>query len=374
MIVFTRILFVALACFTIQPTAVADTVPAAPLEAAADQPPEKIAPYMARFGRTRPVIAVVGDNEGTVLGDYVVPYGVLAQSGVAEMVSVATQPGPLKLLPLQILPDATLAEFDQRYPDGADYVIVPAVKHNADPVLLAWVSGQAGKGATMVSICNGALVLANAGLTRGHRATGHWSTYRERVAKYPDTRWLQNVRYVADGKIVSSAGISAAMPTALALVEAIAGSDRAEELARQLGVGYWGTRHDSQVFHLTLGDGVTAFVNTVLRPTEDIGLPVAAGVDEIALALQAEAYDATMRSRVHTVAEDHAALRTRNGLMLVPERVAGSGQRLDRMLPALDATPSAQVLDQALDDINARYGAAAARFVVLETEYPWQGH
>jgi hypothetical protein len=43
------------------------------------------------------------------------------------------------------------------------------------------------------------------------------------------------------------------------------------------------------------------------------------------------------------------------------------------MVPELDGTPAAQVLDRAINDIAARYGAPAARFVVLEAEYPWPG-
>jgi putative intracellular protease/amidase len=301
----------------------------------------------------------------------VIPYGVLSQSGVADVVSLATQPGLLQLPPLQIQPDSTVAEFDVRYPDGADYVFVPAVMKRDDPVLIAWIIAQAEKGATIVSICNGSLVLANAGLTRGHRATGHWSTYQSRLDKFPDTHWLKNTRYVVDGRIVSSAGISAAIPTSIALVEAIAGTERADAVAKSLGVGYWGAKHDSDVFHITFGDGVNAFMQTVFHAKQDIGIPVAANVDEIALSLQAEAYSATFRARVHSIAQSSAPIRTRGGLMLVPDWVAGQSKQPDWLLPNLNGTPAAQVLDLALKDITARYGASAARFVVLEAEYPW---
>lgn len=362
----TRLLFAALVAFSITQSSAADS------SSVTDQPAEKIAPYVARFGRTRPIVAVVGENGQTVLADYVIPYGVLSQSGVADVVSVATQPGLLKLPPLQINPDNTVAQFDQRFPDGADYVFIPAVMKPDDPTLIAWIRAQAGKGATMVSICNGSLVLANAGLTRGHRATGHWSTYKSRLNKYPDTQWVKNARYVVDGKIVSSAGISAALPTSLALVEAIAGTARADALAKSLGVAYWGPRHDSDAFHFKASDAVRAFTSTVLHATQDIGVPVAGGVDEIALALTAEAYSSTLRGRVYAVAQSAEPVRTRGGLMLVPDRIAGQGKRLDWVLPELGAIPPGQVLDKALADITARYGAPAARFVILEAEYPWQ--
>ena len=341
------------------------------LSCAANLQDEKIDAYAARFGRLRPVIAVVGENSSTVLSDYVIPYAILARSGLAEVRSVATHAGVLRLPPLTIKPDSSTEVFDGNYPDGADYVIVPAVMKHDDPALLAWLVAQAAKGATMVSICNGSMVLANAGLTRGHRATGHWSTYKKRVANHPDTLWIKNRRYVADGKLVSSAGITAAIPVSLALVEAIGGAARADAMASELGVDYRGPRHDSDAFHLTAADGIAAIMNTVFHVTQDVGVPVAAGVDEIALSLTADAYEATLRSRILAVSASSAPVRTRSGLMLVPDRVAGQGKRLDLMLPALGATPSARVAEQLLKDVTLRYGAAAARLVRLEWEYPW---
>lgn len=132
---------------------------APPQAEVAAQLSDKIAPYEARFGRSRPLVAVVGENSSTVLSDYVIPDGVLAQSSVADVVSLATKPGMLSLPPLRIQPDSTVAEFDKRYPEGADYVFVPAVMKRDDPILIAWVAAQAEKGATMISICNGSMQL-----------------------------------------------------------------------------------------------------------------------------------------------------------------------------------------------------------------------
>jgi hypothetical protein len=62
-------------------------------------------------------VAVVGENYYTELSDYVVPYGIVAASGAAEVLALATQPGPIRMFPaLRIQPQATTAEFDTRYP------------------------------------------------------------------------------------------------------------------------------------------------------------------------------------------------------------------------------------------------------------------
>lgn len=135
---------------------------------------EGTSPYQPRAERPRPVMAVVGENNETELTDFVVFYAVLARSGVADVLSVATQPGILKLRPaVQVQPQATTAGFDELHPAGADYVIVRAVNKSDDGALLARITAQAANGATIVSVCDGALVMANTRLMRGHRATGH---------------------------------------------------------------------------------------------------------------------------------------------------------------------------------------------------------
>lgn len=339
-------------------------------------PVEKIAPYQARFGRTRPVIAVIGENSGTELTDFVIPYGVLARSGTADMVAVATQPGVMKMRPaLRLQPEATISKFDVRFPDGADYVIVPAVVKSRDPALLAWVAGQGAKGATIVSICDGALVVAGSGLMDGHRATAHWATLGHRREMYPQVQWVENLRYVVDGRIVSTVGVSAAIPASLALVEAIAGHDRAAAVAQEVGVADWGTAHDSKEFrprfgHNLLALGRVMFTNGWFHASRSFGVPVAPGVDEVALALTADAYSRTGRSIAYSLATSDAPLRTRSGLVLLPDRVVGGPVPSGRILPEFDDTPAARWLDKSLAGISAIYGRTTAYGVALNFEYP----
>ena len=138
----------------------------------------EIPSHEPRFNRQRPIVAVVGYNASTEVTDYVVPYGILSASGVADVVALATGEGPIKMSPaLRFQAQATTKQFDARVPEGADYVIVPNVYEGAkDPMMLDWVRRQAGRGATIVGICDGVPVLANAGLLKEHRATAHWNT------------------------------------------------------------------------------------------------------------------------------------------------------------------------------------------------------
>jgi putative intracellular protease/amidase len=331
--------------------------------------------YENSHGRDKPVVAVVGENSGTELTDFVIPYGVMARSGAVQLLAVGTQPGALILRPaLAIQPHADIREFDARFPDGADYVIVPAVAKSTDPALLAWVAAQGAKGATIVSICDGALVVANSGLLKGRRATAHWATEDHRKEKYPDTQWVGNTRYVVDGKIISSAGISAAMPTSLALLEAIAGREQAAAVAQQMGVSEWSAAHNSDAFKPRLGSNLMAYATTYtdswFHSADSIGVPVADGVDEIALAYTADAWTRTHRGRVYAIGASKAPVQTRYGLTLLPDRAAGAGDAPDLMLPAPDGIEPGKTLDHVLVQLAQRYGGNTAYRVALEFEYP----
>ena len=326
--------------------------------------------YHPRPGREQPLIAVLGDSVSTEITDFIIPYGVLQRAGVAQVLAVGTEGTRITMnTGLRVQADLDTAAFDQRYPDGADYVIVPAMRRAQFAPMLAWLRKQAAQGATIVSICDGALVAANSGVLKGKRGTAHWATHDYRVEQYRDTEWLSNVRYVADGNVVSSAGISAAQPVSLALVEAIAGRERAAAVAASLGVDDWSSRHDSGVYAPQFGHNLTIwlthYTDQWLHGTVDTGLPLADGFDEIALAYTSDAYTRTHRSRVLTVAASDRPLASRHGLKVWPDRLAGAADAPADMLPALDSS-----LDRVLANIAASFGARTARRVALEFEYP----
>jgi putative intracellular protease/amidase len=78
----------------------------------------------------RPVIAIVALNEGTEMTDFLLPHAVLQRAGVADVQPVASRPGRVLLYPaLQVEVAQDLVSFDQAYPLGADYVVVPGDAH-----------------------------------------------------------------------------------------------------------------------------------------------------------------------------------------------------------------------------------------------------
>ncbi|MEN3348159.1 MAG: hypothetical protein V7632_1794 [Bradyrhizobium sp.] len=321
--------------------------------------------------RERPLIAIVGINDMTETTDYLMPYGILKRADVADVVTLATGPGAVTLFPvLKVEPDMTTAAFDSAHPDGADYVIVPAISRDDDPAAVQWIRRQAEKGAVIVGICAGGKVVASTGLLDGRRATTHWFYLKDWRAKHPGIQYVADRRIVVDRGVATTTGISASMPMSLTLIEAIAGRTKAETVARDIGLPGWDARHDSNAFKFTRPFALTAIQNTLeFWNREQLGLALTADVDEVSLALVADSWSRTYRSHAVTFASSDGAQTTRHGLRIYPQQVASTWPA-DRVLPTVGTTPPAQALDAALRAIQARYGADTADFVAMQLEYP----
>ena len=334
---------------------------------AAVPPSALVLTHVQRHPGQLPVVVVVAQKEA-VLSDFMVPYGVLARSGIAKVISVDMADGSLKAGPLTVDPDMTAAEFDRAYPDGADYVIVPAT---ADDHVqeVAWLRAQRSHGAAVVSICDGVELLAETGALDGRHATGHWASLPDRRKNYPHVLWRSNVRYVSDGDVASSAGVSASLPISLALVEAIAGPQVARETARQLGVDSWNAVHDSDVFKVRAADRAVHAANMNHKHNDLVVLAVREGDDETALALHAEAWSRTMRNDVRLVSAQGGVVRMHGGLRVQTE--AAAAVKPDIPVSLREAAPAGAALQADLDLIARRYGKGTARYAALGVEYPW---
>jgi transcriptional regulator GlxA family with amidase domain len=101
-----------------------------------------------------------------------------------------------------------------------------------DMVLQGWLQRRARTTRRVASVCSGAFVLAAAGLLDGKRATTHWSECDRLAEAFPETTVERDPIFVRDGNIVTSAGVTAGMDLALALVEEDLGRDLALHVAR----------------------------------------------------------------------------------------------------------------------------------------------
>ena len=107
---------------------------------------------------------------------------------------------------------------------------------SADPELVAWVRQRAKKARRVASVCTGAFLLAASGALDGRRAATHWSVCKEFARRYPAVKVESDPIFVRDGSVWTSAGVTAGIDLALALVEQDLGRTVALAVARYLVV------------------------------------------------------------------------------------------------------------------------------------------
>ena len=149
--------------------------------------------------------------------------------------------------------------------------------------LLHYLREAAGSSRRITSICTGAFVLARAGLLDGRRATTHWQYTAPFRAEFPRVRVEEDKLFVVDGTIWTSAGMSAGIDLALALVEADLGVERAREIAKKLVVYNRRSGAQPQRSALLTLDARSDRIQTVLafareHLTEDLSVEVLADV------------------------------------------------------------------------------------------------
>ena len=148
---------------------------------------------------------------------------------------VATEPEALATgSGLQLVPHRTLAGV--RGP--IDTLLVAGGRGVAeaqeDELLIRWLRSAAPRARRVASVCTGSFLLARAGLLDGRRATTHWASCDELARRYPDVDVQRSPIFVADGDVYTSAGVTAGIDLALALVEDDLGAAVARDAARWL--------------------------------------------------------------------------------------------------------------------------------------------
>lgn len=139
---------------------------------------------------------------------------------------------------LYVMPDFSL----QSCP-ATDLLVIPGGvvdREVNDEQVIEWVRSRSRQAAITASVCTGAFILAKAGLLEDRAATTHWEDIADLRAQFSKVLVREDIRWVDEGRVVTSAGIAAGIDMSLHLVSRIAGAELAIATARQLEVPYSG--------------------------------------------------------------------------------------------------------------------------------------
>ena len=132
---------------------------------------------------------------------------------------------------------AVKANFTIEQHPKVDLLLIPGGIHKYElgkKHVIEWIRELAKTVPNIASVCTGAFILAEAGLLDGRTVTTHWEDIPELRSSYPDLTVSQDVRWVVDGPITTSAGISAGIDMSLSIVAKHFGAELATRTARQM--------------------------------------------------------------------------------------------------------------------------------------------
>lgn len=346
--------------------------------------------------------AVILSRSGVQITDLMAPYEILATSGSFDVFTVARD---TNLVPttggVSVLPDY---RFDQAPP--ADLLVIPAELDPGEPELQAFVRGRAPKARLILAVCEGARVLAQAGLLNGRKATTHRMALSSLEKSAPRVHWESVPRWVEDHGIITSAGVTASIDATLVALSRMAGPEAARSTASELG--YPASFPASEVDARPRAFSDWDFFRWLARGGFDWGRPhlgvlTYPGISELSLAATLDTFMRAQGYAVTPLSLDKSRLiRTRHGMLVdvregLPADGSPQSQDLDTVVvPSgepgevlqrnapwqnwfaahgsdivdLERGKPAQAFEQAFALLSERQGAGNASLVARLVEYP----
>jgi transcriptional regulator GlxA family with amidase domain len=170
--------------------------------------------------------------------DFAGPWEVFTTSSMLRdqadsAVLIAERPGPVRCAKgMRVLPDHTLTDHP-----ALDVILVPGGQGTRrevlNPAITDWIRDAAAAASWTTSVCTGSLLLHAAGPARGHRVATHYS-FEDTLEARGDITVVRDARYVVDGSLVTSQGVSAGIDMALWLVGRLHGRDHARNVRRHI--------------------------------------------------------------------------------------------------------------------------------------------
>jgi transcriptional regulator GlxA family with amidase domain len=157
----------------------------------------------------------------------------MVRDGADSAVLIAERPDPVRCAKgMRVVPDHTL---DTHPP--LDVLLVPGGEGTrrevGNPVVIDWIGKVSAAAEWTTSVCTGALLLHQAGPARGRRVATHFA-FEDALAARGDITVVRDARYVVDGQLVTSQGVSAGIDMALWLVGRLHGREHARAVRRHI--------------------------------------------------------------------------------------------------------------------------------------------
>jgi transcriptional regulator GlxA family with amidase domain len=326
----------------------------------------------------RRLAVIVAGNRGTEITDSLPLIELLEESGAFEVRVVAPRRilSPFKssgfaAAGVDFFPDLGFEDYDRLVGRTPDLVIVPYIMawQSEDAAVIPWIRAHVGPDTTLMSICAGAEVVAATGLFDGHRATADYSLLDRLTEQYPGIHYERDVRWVRDGRRISSGTLAAGLDATLAAIDTLAGRDAA--LRAATATSYRHVRFLDNPRTPTSVSLVGPALELAYRwERTRVAVVIEDGVAESAVAALLDAYAATLTTDTVTVSMFDRPIHTRHGLRLLARDTTAHLGKYTSVAYATHDRAGVSSYDMAIDAVSRSHGRPMARMVGQLINYP----
>ena len=165
-----------------------------------------------------------------------------------EIITIAENSGPVP----SFQGPQSVAEFDYQNCPQLDLILLPGgfgtIQELGNPAILSFLKQRVPTAKVTMSVCSGSWILAKAGLLDGRRATSNKVYFKMATQQSDQVQWVAEARWVEDGPIFTSSGVSAGIDMALAVIASLYGEDKAMDIANYTEY-VWNKNPDADPFN-----------------------------------------------------------------------------------------------------------------------------
>ncbi|WP_336790025.1 DJ-1/PfpI family protein [Paenibacillus sp. MMO-177] len=370
-------------------------------------PPSLTNVKVPEYDASKPTVSVLLANEATEVFDFLVPYEMFAMTKAYNVYAVAPD-RQIKSLTggLDVVPHYSFDEMDAMLGKSPDIIVIPfmpILNEKKYAPVREWIRKHSSDKTTLISICNGAENLADTGLLNGKSAATHWGDINRLIKKYPEIHWVKDRRFVPQGNIVSSAGLTSGIDATLYVISQQLGEAAAKKVAKEMNYPSYDyvTNPQMKPFVAGLRDITYVLNNAYQWKKVKAGVLLYNGADELDLSAAFDTYAASGTTTTLTVSNANEPIVTKHGLNLVARYQMTNVPKLEKMIVVgADAESAASedinqwksggnnakllflhrdaadqfAMDPAFEDLAAQEDVRTAKFAAKRLEYRATDH
>ncbi|MGG3469060.1 DJ-1/PfpI family protein [Neobacillus pocheonensis] len=293
------------------------------------------------YNPNKPTVAVVMADSSipTEDFDFLIPYTLFSMTDAYNVYAVAPDKNIKSLSGgLDVVPHYSYKELDQLLGKSPDIVVVPympSVDEKKYQPTRKWIQKHSNEKTIFLSICGGSMNLADAGVLKGKSAQSHWQAIPGLKKQYPDTHWVEDVRYVQEGNTLTTAGQSAGIDGVLHLIAQQVGEPMAAKISKEINYPSYHFVQNPKVDHPFYPDVkfATYWLNLGFHwNKKQMGVLLYKGMDELALSSIFDSYGDTGTTQLFTISNSDAPIATKHHLNIVARHQISNAPKLDKMI------------------------------------------